>query len=167
MAAPKGNRFWEARAKHGRDKVFTDSEAMWEAACDYFAWVNDNPLEEGIVYQGVVNEEQAKPLMRAMTIEGLCIFWGVNSKYLSQFEGELDLATNEGKDFSNIICNIRDVIRTQKFEGAAAGLLNPNIIARDLGLKDESKHEHTGANGGAIQHDHIVEFVGIGADQDS
>jgi hypothetical protein len=27
----------------------------------------------------------------------------------------------------------------QKFSGAAAGLLNPNIIARDLGLADKSE----------------------------
>ena len=34
------------------------------------------------------------------------------------------------------------VIRTQKFEGASAGLLNANIIARDLGLSDKTELEH-------------------------
>ena len=42
-----------------------------------------------------------------------------------------------------------EIIRTQKFEGASADLLNPNIIARDLGLADKS--ELTGAGGGAIE----------------
>ena len=31
--------------------------------------------------------------------------------------------------------------------GAAADLLNPNIIARDLGLKDVATHEHTSPDG--------------------
>jgi hypothetical protein len=31
-----------------------------------------------------------------------------------------------------------DIIYTQKFTGAAAGFLNPNIIARDLGLKEHT-----------------------------
>ena len=50
----------------------------------------------------------------------------------------------------------REVIqdaREQKFTGAAADLLNANIIARDLGLKDNVSNEHTGANGGAIKHE--------------
>ena len=33
----------------------------------------------------------------------------------------------------------RQIIYTQKFEGSAAGLLNPNIIARDLGLNDKQE----------------------------
>lgn len=32
---------------------------------------------------------------------------------------------------------VEQIIRQQKFEGAAAELLNPNIIARDLGLADK------------------------------
>ena len=44
---------------------------------------------------------------------------------------------------------MEQIIRTQKFEGAAAELLNPNIIARDLGLADRS--EHSGPGGGPIR----------------
>lgn len=148
MAAPKGNRFWEARSKHGRDKIFSDADSMWKSACEYFAWVEDNPLRENkpTQYQGEVIDIPADK-MRAMTQEGLCIFWGVNSKYLSQFESELDLGTQSGKDFSNIIGKIKDVIRSQKFAGAAAGLLNANIIARDLGLTDKKEVEHSGEVG--------------------
>ena len=121
-----GNQFWKARAKHGRDKIFKTPELMLEAACDYFQWVEDNPLNKAIVYQGAVSD-QPEELMRAMTIKGLCIFWGVNSIYLSDFVGKLDLETKEGKDFNVVISTIKEIIETQKFEGASAGLLNPNI----------------------------------------
>jgi DNA-packaging protein gp3 len=46
----------------------------------------------------------------------------------------------EGKqDFSSIITRIRETIYNQKFTGAAAGFLNPNIIARDFGLTDKKE----------------------------
>lgn len=139
MAAPKGNRFWEARAKHGRDKIFKTPEAMWEAACEYFAWVEDNPLIEVKSYQFQGEPFQDKiPKMRAMTIEGFCLFCGANRKYLFQFESEIDTTTEEGQGFSNVINEIKEIIRLQKFTGAAADLLNANIISRDLGLADKT-----------------------------
>ncbi|WP_290688531.1 terminase small subunit [Haematobacter sp. UBA3484] len=52
-------------------------------------------------------------------------------------------------DLSEVITRVEQIIRTQKFEGAAADLLNPNIIARELGLAD--KTEMSGPEGGAIK----------------
>ena len=46
-----------------------------------------------------------------------------------------------------VIEKIESIIRSQKFEGAAADLLNANIIARDLGLKDSSETTHNGSIG--------------------
>jgi len=137
MAATKGNQFWKARSKHGRDKIFKTPELMLEAAFDYFAWVEDNPLTKAIVFQGAVSGSEE--LMRAMTIKGLCIYWGVNTQYLNDFIGGLDLEDEQSKDFSLVISTIKEIIETQKFEGASAGLLNPNIIARDLGLTDKKE----------------------------
>jgi hypothetical protein len=146
MAAPKGNSFWKQRTKHGRDKIFANADLMWEAACEYFQWVEDNPLSEAIVYQGELSEKE-KPLMRAMTISGMCIQWDTDQEYLSHFENNLDLDKPESKDFLRVIKKIREVIKTQKFEGASAGLLNPNIIARDLGLADKVSNDHTSSDG--------------------
>lgn len=69
--------------------------------------------------------------MRAYTWSGLYTFLDVYD--LREYK------TNpEYKDFSPVITRIENILRTQKFEGAAAGLLNPNIIARDLGLVDRA-----------------------------
>lgn len=46
MAAPKGNRFWEARSSHGRNPKFEASGALWLACCEYFEWVEANPMWE-------------------------------------------------------------------------------------------------------------------------
>lgn len=141
-----GNQLWKARAKSGRDKIFATSGILWKSACEYFQWVEDNPLEKAIVYQGALSKD-SEGLMRAMTVKGLCIFLGVNSKYFNDFKAALDLSKKEDKDFSEVITRIRDIIDTQKFEGASAGLLNPNIIARDLGLIDKQDVDHKSTDG--------------------
>lgn len=155
MAAPKGNQFWKARAKHGRSKIFSSPKQLWDASCEYFQWVDDNPLGKAIVYQGVASL-LPEDLMRAMTLKGLCIFLGVNSVYFNQFESALDLEEKQGKDFSKVIRDIKDIIEVQKFEGASAGLLNANIIARDLGLKD---NQDITSKGEKIDVSWTVEFV--------
>ena len=145
MAAPKFNQFWKLRSKHGRDKIFETPEIMLEAAYEYFKWCVDNPLFEDHIEKlkknGIGEAIEHVPLakMRAFTLNGLCVFLGVNSVYFNQFEENLKTDENEiDKDFSKVITHIRDIIYEQKFTGAAAGLLNANIIARDLGLKDRS-----------------------------
>ena len=130
MAAPKGNRFWEVRTKHGRDKLFASSELLWEACCEYFIWVEDNPLWENKVtqFQGnPVDLPHAK--MRAMTLSGLCLFLDMDRSTWTAWKTDVD--------FSAIVTRVEAVIYSQKFAGAAADLLNANIIARDLGLTDK------------------------------
>lgn len=140
----KGNRWWEARSKHGRDMIIENPEAMKEACLEYFVWVEENPLWENKVaqFQGApVDMPVAK--MRAMTVESLCIFLDISHKTWREYA--------QRADFIQVTEWAEQVIRSQKFAGAAADLFNANIIARDLGLKDESKHEHTGPGGGPIQ----------------
>ena len=134
MAAPKGNRFWEARSSHGRKPLFESAEALWGACVEYFNWCEENPLGEAIVYQGVLNEESSKPLMRAMTLSGLCLYLDIDDDTWINYR--------KREDFFGVTKRAEAVIYNQKFAGAAAGLLNANIIARDLGLAD--KQEQTG-----------------------
>jgi hypothetical protein len=148
MAAPKGNRFWEARSSHGRDKIFSDEAVLWDAALEYFEWVEDNPLKGAKLFK-IKNDEDKDEItespyskMRAMTIEGLCLFLDIGTSTWYEYRAD--------EDFADIISRIESVIYSQKFAGAAADLLNANIIARDLGLKDASKSEISGPNGGPI-----------------
>lgn len=142
MAAPKGNRFWEARSSHGRKPIFANADDLWIAACEYFEWVEENPLWEDKVtsFQGI-NTHEPLAKMRAMTVEGLCLFLDISKQAWSEYR--------QREGFGDVTSRIDDVIRSQKFAGAAADLLNANIIARDLGLSDKS--ELTGKDGGAIE----------------
>lgn len=131
MPAPQGNQFWKLRSKHGRDKLFESPEVLWEEACAYFEWCDKNPLES-IEYYGKDAERCEVPKMRAYTWSGL--------EHYLDIESLRDYKTNPNyKDFSQVITRIEKIIYTQKFEGAAAGLLNANIISRDLGLLDKQR----------------------------
>lgn len=128
-----GNRFWEARSSAGPNPKFAGPEPLWVACQEYFAWVEENPLHEAkaFAYEGVV-KVQAMPKMRAMTIGGLCLFLDIDETTWR------DWKVNRS-DLSPIISRAEAIIYQQKFTGAAADLLNPNIIARDLGLADKKE----------------------------
>ncbi|MGH1520546.1 terminase small subunit [Chryseobacterium sp. JK1] len=143
MGAPKGNQFWKLRSKHGRDKIFTSPDILWEEACKYFEWNEKNPLIE-VDYKGKDAYRVELYKIQAFSLHGLCLFLGVNTAYFRQFKQGLDKNNeNSENDFSTVITRIEETIYHQKFVGAAAGLLSPNIIARDLGLVDKKEIEKT------------------------
>jgi hypothetical protein len=137
-----GNRIWEARSSYGPKPKFDDAEVLWEACCEYFKWVEENPLLEQKIFHtnGMITKDTVTK-MRAMTISGLCLF--------------LDITLNTWKSYKenpvllNIIEAAEQIIWNQKVAGAAADMLNANIICRELGLSD--KTELTGKDGGPIQ----------------
>lgn len=126
-----GNRFWEARSSHGRKPIFLNAGKLWEACVEYFKWVDDHPLYEmkAFAYQGKVTTKEL-PKIRAMTIGGLCIFLDICQTTWANY--------SKSKDFMVVTSQVDEIIRNQKFSGAAADLLNANIIARDLGLIDKT-----------------------------
>ena len=72
--------------------------------------------------------------MRAMTMEQLCFYLNCSASYFRVFKMKLK---DEDEDFLTVIEDIENIIRTQKFQGASADLLNANIISRDLGMTDK------------------------------
>ena len=128
-----GNRFWEARSSAGPKPKFETAEALWAACVEYFEWVEDNPLWEDklVTFQGAATHEPVAR-MRAMTLTGLCLFIDVTIETWTQWR-------RSRADLSEVLTRAEAIMRDQKFSGAAADLLNPNIIARDLGLADKSE----------------------------
>jgi hypothetical protein len=138
MSAPEGNEFWKL-ADWGKPKAFTPEE-LWEKACEYFTWCNENPWNKNEAiksgdYAGTIIKI---PTERPYTLQALCIFSGIVTQTFynyAQTEAYLDITTR-----------IREIIYSQKFEGAAVGAFNASIIARDLGLTDktDSNIQHSG-----------------------
>ena len=134
MAAPKGNKFWKMRSSHGHAPRFRTGKILWEACQEYFDWVDANPLWEAKAFpwRGRIKVDYV-PKMRAMTIEGLCIFLDITRSTWDNYR------VREG--YEKIVAKAEMIIRDQKFAGAAAELFNHSIIARDLGLADKREHD--------------------------
>lgn len=164
MAAPEGNTFWKLRSKHGRKKLFETPELLWEAACEYFQWCDENPwLQKKAIQKTTpvpktkgrgknktitVEKEQqihqeVSPTARPYSLTGFCIYIGASSGYWTNFKAGLKNQKKEGdisetdEDFLSVITCVEETIETQQFEGAVVGAFNANIIARKLGLADK------------------------------
>lgn len=147
----KGNKFWEKRSSHGRNPIFKNEDELLSACMEYFDWCHENPLFEMKPFN-VNNEITQEPVakMRAMTMGGLQIFLDINRQTWANYKAK--------EDFIAVIEQVEEIIRDQKFTGAASGLFNANIIARDLGLKDGSENTISGPDGGPIP---IFEFTPV------
>lgn len=142
------NHLWK-QVRNGRPRKVETTEELWDKACEYFQWVADNPLYEGKVFstkQGI--RKAAVPKMRAMTLEGLCLFLGISRETWDKWcKGEW--VGGADQSFLDACKHINFIIREQKFSGAAADLLNANLISRDLGLSD--RQELSGPDGGPLE----------------
>ena len=137
MAAPKKNQFWRLRSKNGKERKFPTSEALWEAACEYFEWCDENPWRiEKTKKKGKSKEVESTPTQRPYTIAALCMYLGVHSTYLNDLKD---------KDYSEVITRIKQIIETNQIEGAMVGAYNANIVSRINGLTDKMDIESGGS----------------------
>lgn len=128
MPATKGNQFWKLRSSHGRKPKFSNPEDLESACYAYFEQVEANPIMvETSTKNGIVKLARQRPF----TVAGLCVFLDISEDTWANYKKD--------KDLIGVTTRIDQVMRSQKFEGASAGIFNANIIARDLGLADKQE----------------------------
>lgn len=122
--------FWKA----SNNNIEYTPESLKQAAIEYFDWADKSPLKEAkaFAYQGDSWIEELDKA-RAFTHKGLAVFLGMSSAQLNKLRDDIQ--------FIPVMEWIDDVIWTQKFELAAADLLNANMISKDLGLVDKKQVE--------------------------
>jgi hypothetical protein len=122
------NNFW-IPSKPRRDPVFESPDELWRRACEYFAYIKENPLyeEKAFQFQGQVVKDTVEK-HRAMTITGLCIHFGCDRSTYENYR------KREG--YAEVCALVDDIIITQKVELAAADLLNAGFIAKELGMRE-------------------------------
>jgi hypothetical protein len=133
MAAPEGNNFWLMRSKHGRDKIFSSKEVLHECICDFFQVCLDNPWYKAEALKS--GNEPGKlvyiPTVRPFTLKGLCNYLCISHQTWLDYK--------KREDYTEVIEWAESIIYTQKFEGAAVGAFNANLISRDLGLAEKAE----------------------------
>ena len=144
MPAPKGNNFWKLRSKHGRDKIIESPEVMLDAIYEFLELKSEETIEK---------PEAIKSGDNAGTQFDLKFKDYPTLSELAHFLGFKTLKTwynyKNDKDFLQVITHAEEIFSTWKLKGAAIGVYNHSIVARDLGLAD--KKELTGKDGGAIE----------------
>lgn len=134
------NNYWLNRKKVGRPKIIKSPKQLWGYFCDYAHHISNNPFKKQDFVRG---GDLAGTIVELDTIRPFT--WEGFEDFL--FEKDIifnlkDYRFNKNgayDEFSAIITRIGDIIYNQKFEGAAVGAFNANIIARDLGLSDKSE----------------------------
>lgn len=127
-----------------RKSLYLTPEDFLVACAEYFQWAEDNPLieEQVNIWQGVTIRSDINKA-RAFTKRALATHLGIPESRLDTYKARKDEAWVEAVEM------VEQVIYTQKFEHAAAGLMNAGLITRDLGLAE--KQELTGRDGEPLQ----------------
>lgn len=133
--------FWARRPRLGQEMVFKTPDELIEAAIEAFDWIHTHPLRQQVVFhaRGIITKSY-ETKMRPFSKHALAMRMGITVQCLDLYR--------DREGFKEAMAWIDSVIFAQKFEGAAANLLNANFIARDLGMADRS--EVTGKDGGPL-----------------
>lgn len=110
-----------------KDRSPLTPEQLMEQAVRYFDWAEKTALKAGETasYQGYISQhEVSKP--RVFTTNGLCLFCGIGVSTFNNY------AKQPG--FAEVVDFIRSVIHEQKYQLAAAEMVNSALIIKDLGL---------------------------------
>jgi len=132
----QGNQLWKV-ALRNRNRMgrFPTAETVLEMFCEYMAWCEDNALQEArlVTYEGESSLEEV-PKKRAMTLAGLCAFMGIHRDTWGAWR-----RGDQRPGFKVVVEWCEQMMWDDKFVAAGAGLLNTNLIARELGLVDRQQ----------------------------
>lgn len=113
-------------------------EALWDMACLYFQGENeDTMIKKDFIRSGeaagkVIEMTTTRPFSWT-SFELFCMYKGITTS----LNGIRTNRDGRYEEFKEVIAQIDKIIYQQKFDGAAIGGYNPQLIIRDLGLADK------------------------------
>lgn len=119
-------------------KNIQDPELLFDYFEQYKIWVKENPKKEHFFIPSLKKEISVRRDL-PLTWDGFEI-WLRRNKILSKLQDYKENKENRYTEYAYIIRAINQEIYQDKFTGAAVGLFNANIIARDLGLVDKKEN---------------------------
>ena len=120
----------------GLHKTIESPEKLLEYFNQYKKNEEENRLFK-IEYVGREGTRVDTPLHYPLTMEGFKTWLFMNS-IIADLSDYVKNKDNRYDDFAPIITHIKNFIFAHNFKGASVQLLNPNLIARQLGIKDQS-----------------------------
>ena len=129
------SKYSELLRRPARPVVLTVRDLL-QAAASYFAWAEDYPLTEEKVHFSKEGHVSRADLAKArpFTLKGFAAYTGLR-------EADLKAFRDYGDDWAAALDRVEEIIYTQQYEHAAAGLMNSTLISRALGLADKQEVE--------------------------
>lgn len=125
---------WEI-VDSGEIKVPENPQEMWDYACKYFKWCDDNPLGDNDTVK--VGKEAGKAITtqkkRPYTIKAMCLHCGVTEEYLKSIQQSMA----QESMWYQVVEKIFYVIYVQNLEEAINGTFNPVMVTKLLALEKD------------------------------
>lgn len=102
-------------------------ETVFNLAVKYFSWAEDQAIKaiETASFQGVVTENLVhKP--RIFTLNGFCLYCGVTASSIQSWRAS--------PGFSEVMAFVDSVIHEQKYQLAAANIINAGFVGKEIGI---------------------------------
>lgn len=126
---------WEIVAA-GNIRASNNPKELWENACSYFKWMDDNPkvipktITSGKEAGRIVTEHKILPY----SIKALCLHCGIEEEYLKDVRNGI-----KEDPYYQVVSKILYIIYTQNYEMAVVGEYNAIFTAKVLNIdKDDS-----------------------------
>lgn len=130
-----GAGFWKQKSPLGRPLLFSSPQLLWEAAEEYFTYCDNTPvLVKDWVGKDAMPVKREKPM--PYSLNGFRLYVDASKNWWSEFRKAREAEKDE--DFLGVISRIEDICYTQQYNGAVTGLYQQNIVARSLGLVEQS-----------------------------
>lgn len=141
-----------ARVRGGQ-KIFESPEKLWALACQYFEYTENNPIRRhdfiraGLMAGKAVYTYHPRPFTWAgfesfLWVRGIC----------STLEPYRENREKRYTEYVEVIRAIGNIIKSQKFDGAAVGLFKEGLIIRDLYPSEIKGKEGDAQGAGATQY---------------
>jgi len=121
-----------------KDTMYVDTaEAMWERACEYFTWCDENPVTwNSTIMSGTkggskVENESPRPY----SVRAMCLFCGLSEGYIASVRSSKD----QSSDYYLVISKVLSLIYVQNLDYATAGVFNPIFTSKLLNLGEDNE----------------------------
>lgn len=147
----------ERKKLGGRPRTFETPDEIWDAAMKYFEWATDTyVIGRHLVMDGKNSHIVDTESPRIFSMQGFLAHAIIPRSTWDDYR-----ARDEFKEVTELITLI---VRTQKFDGSAAGIFNSPLVIRDLELKDAKTLEASGPDGKPLDMGVTINMVPVGVD---
>lgn len=123
-------------AGKGQPRNLESPEQLWEHFEGYVKYEKDHPFTKR-EYVGKDGRAEDTDLLAPLTMEAFKSYmWDIGVGCIDRYIKNSNEAFN---DYVPIITRIKDKIFAHNFKGASGNLMKENLIARQLGLKEQSE----------------------------